>query len=65
MNQLINFFYNYCTDFVINLSNITNLSYYEVNIFIFCFAYPMLALGLPILYLIQKKKISKLKKLVN
>lgn len=34
MNQLfelVNWVYNYCTDFVINLTNILNLSYYEIN----------------------------------
>lgn len=28
--------YVYCTDFIINLANLTNTSYYEVNAFVFC-----------------------------
>ncbi len=28
--------YVYCTDFIINLANLTHTSYYEVNAFIFC-----------------------------
>lgn len=63
MNQIIYLIYNYCTDFIINLANCTNLSYYEVNFFLFCVVYPLLVLGLPILYIIQKIKIGKLHKI--
>lgn len=69
MNQLMefgSFFYVYCTDFIINLANILNLSYYEVNFIIFIVIYPILTIGLFMLYVIQKlrlyKKINRLKK---
>jgi hypothetical protein len=63
MNQVIYFIYNYCTDFVINLANITNLSYYEINFILFCILYPLLAIGLPLLLIIQKIKIWRLQKI--
>ncbi len=63
MNQVIYFIYNYCTDFIINLANITNLSYYEINFILFCILYPLLAIGLPLLLIIQKIKIGRLQKI--
>ena len=63
MNQVIYFIYNYCTDFVINLANITHLSYYEINFILFCILYPLLAIGLPLLLIIQKIKIGRLQKI--
>jgi len=44
--QLGLWLYGYCTDFVINLANLTGTSYYEVNAFIFCFLWPLLTLVL-------------------
>jgi hypothetical protein len=52
--QLAYWIYNYCTDFVINLANILNLSYYEVNFILFILLYPALILGTALLYLIQR-----------
>lgn len=54
--------YNYCTDFVINIANLTNTSYYEVNVFLFCFLYPFLFVSLPILYQIQKIRLKRMTK---
>jgi len=53
--------YVYCTDFIINLANILNLSYYEINLIIFCFLYPLLIVGLIAIYLFQKRRLNKLK----
>ena len=53
--------YVYCTDFIINLANILNLSYYEINLIIFCFLYPLLVVGLTAIYLFQKRRLNKLK----
>ena len=64
MNELfefVNFLYVYCTDFIINLANLTDLSYYEVNLIIFCLIYPTLTLGLFILFIIQKKRLKRIK----
>lgn len=57
MNQLLSlayWVYNYCTDFVINLANILNLSYYEINFILFILLYPALIFGSVLLFLIQK-----------
>ena len=61
MERLVDKMYFYCTDFVINLANILNLSYYEINAIIFCFLYPLLIVGLTGIYLIQKIRLNKLK----
>ncbi len=55
METIVNvfkFIYVYCTDFLINISNISGLSYYETNALIFCFIYPFLCILLPLIYLI-------------
>ena len=60
MDKLIGEIYVYCTDFIINLANIFNLSYYEINSIIFCFLYPLLLVGLIAIYLFQKRRINNL-----
>ena len=63
MNSLIHLFkelYAYCTDFIINLANMTGLSYYEVNFVIFIIIYPLLLLMSPTIYVIQKLRLKKL-----
>lgn len=62
MNQLLSlayWVYNYCTDFVINLANILNLSYYEINFILFILLYPALIFGSVLLFLIQKWRLRK------
>lgn len=54
--------YAYCTDFIINIANIFNLSYYEINFLIFCLIYPLLTFGLLLLYFIQRRRLSKVTK---
>jgi len=61
MEHLINELYVYCTDLVINLANIFHLSYYEINAILFCFLYPLLIVGLPVIFLFQKVRLKKLK----
>ena len=61
MESLAKEMYVYCTDFIINLANILNLSYYEINTIIFCFLYPLLIVGLIAIYLFQKGRLNKLK----
>ena len=60
MDKLIGEIYVYCTDFIINLANIFNLSYYEINAIIFCFLYPFLLVGLIAIYLFQKRRLNNL-----
>lgn len=63
--ELGKYLYAYCTDFIINLGNILKLSYYEMNFIIFCIIYPLLTFGLILLYLIQKRRLKKIKKEYN
>ena len=60
MDKLIGEIYVYCTDFIINLANIFNLSYYEINAIIFCFLYPLLLVGFIAIYLFQKRRLNSL-----
>jgi len=53
--------YIYCTDFIINLANLTNLSYYEINTLIFGLLYPLLLISFLTLFFIQKRRLKKLK----
>lgn len=63
MNQLLSladWAYNYCTDFVINLANILNLSYYEFNFILFIIGYPTLIFGTALLHFNQRRKLRKM-----
>ena len=53
--------YAYCTEFVINLANILNLSYYEVNFIIFCVLYPLLLIVFFVLYLVQRRRLKRMR----
>ena len=63
LSEVVNKSYVYCTDFVINLANLTDTSYYEVNFFLFCVLYPFLLLLLPTIAFYLKLKLHKLKEL--
>lgn len=54
--KLTNWLYGYCTDFMINLANLTGYSYYEVNLVLFGFVYPLLLLGLLIGFVVQLRR---------
>lgn len=54
MGDLIYRAYVYCTDFIINLANLSGSSYYEINLFVFCILYPVLLLGSFTLYVFQR-----------
>jgi hypothetical protein len=51
--------FNYCTDFVINLANLTGLSYYEINTLLFIILWPLLTGMLGILLIVQKIRLSQ------
>jgi hypothetical protein len=58
INSFIISLYNYCTDFIINLTSLTSLSYYEINALIFLLIWPAFTITLlciRIKQLIQKK----------
>ena len=65
MEALIHWLYVYCTDFIINLANGTGTSYYEVNVVLFCFLYPLFIIGSPLLYFLQRWRLRRLKKQIN
>ena len=53
--------YVYCTDFTINLANLTGTSYYEINFFFFCVLFPILVLVLPVTAIVLKFRLKHLK----
>jgi hypothetical protein len=52
--------YIYCTDFIINLSNLFNLSYYEINFIFFCLLYPLLFITSFLMFFMAKHRYLKL-----
>lgn len=52
--------YNYCTDFVIHVANLSNLSYYEINFMLFCILYPVLVFGLISIFIYQGHRWKRL-----
>ena len=65
MTTLINWIYVYCTDFIINVANLLDSSYYEINFIVFCLIYPILLVGLILVYWTQKRRLKKLKYALN
>jgi len=50
----------YCTDFIINVANLTGTSYYEVNAFIFVILWPSLTVIMFLYFVYLKWKLRKL-----
>jgi flagellar biogenesis protein FliO len=63
IKQLVLEVYVYCTDFIINVANLTNTSYYEVNAFLFCFVWVIITVILLIIYVVQWIRFNRLKRL--
>jgi hypothetical protein len=61
LKYLIASLYAYCSDFVMNLANLTGLSYYEINAILFCYLFPVVLIGLVLLNVYLKFKIYKMK----
>ena len=61
MNEIVFYIFIYLTDFVINISNISGLSYYEVNFMIFILIYPLLLISSMIIFGIQKWRLYRLR----
>lgn len=51
--------YVYCTDFIIHSANLLGWSYYEVNFLLFCVLYPVLVIGLIVIFIVQQLRLSK------
>ncbi len=60
LSHLGGFVYAYCTDFIINLANLTGTSYYEINALLFCIMWPALTVVLLIVFLFQKYRFRKI-----
>lgn len=61
-----NFFqniYNQCTDFVLILANLFDLSYYEINFIIFCIIYPLTLIMSFVIFVLKKIELERQKKL--
>ena len=68
MSELLEFgkyLYAYCTDFVINLANIFDLSYYEINFILFAILYPLLTIGSILFFIVQKIRLRRIKNRIN
>ncbi len=65
ITQLMSKLYVYCTDFTINLANLTGTSYYEVNFFFFCVLFPFLLVALPAIAIFLKLKVKRMKNRIN
>lgn len=63
LEGIVSYIYVYCTDFVINVANLTGLSYVEVNAFIFCIVWPMFTFVLLGNVFFLKKKFKRLKRI--
>jgi hypothetical protein len=62
MNEIITKVYIYCTDFTINLANLFDSTYEDINALIFCLGFPILIVFLILLLIFQlffKKKNSE------
>jgi len=54
--------YGYCTDFVINMANLSGTSYYEANAFLFCFLWPLVTLVLISYWMILRYRLYRMEK---
>lgn len=62
MKELIKVIYNYCSDFVMNLANMTGFSYYEINAILFCYLFPIVLISLIFINVLLSFRLKKLKK---
>lgn len=54
----MNSIFNFCVDLLYYLANMFNCSYEEINVIIFCFAWPLLTILLIIKIYVQKNQIK-------
>lgn len=55
--------YAYCTDFIINLSQLFHISYYEMNFILFIILFPLALAASMLYYFVQAGRIIILKKI--
>lgn len=54
--------YAYCTDFIINLANLFEISYYETNFILFIILFPLALVGSAAYFFIQSMRLHFLKR---
>ncbi|NDC76805.1 MAG: hypothetical protein EBZ67_02855 [Chitinophagia bacterium] len=59
LKEFVLYLYVYCTDFCMSAANLIGLSYYEVNFYMFCVAYPLLGIFSTWLYFRQRARLRK------
>jgi len=60
--EIVNSVFAYCTNFILNLSELFHVSYYEVNAILFVILWPVLTIALVTLNTYQRVKLNKLLK---
>ena len=61
LEHLAGLIYAYCTDFVINLANLLDLSYYDLNALIFCVIWPLVTVLLIVMNLVSWVKLKNVR----
>jgi len=52
--EIVNSVFAYCTNFILNLTEILSVSYYEVNAVLFVILWPVLTIALIVLNIYQR-----------
>ena len=60
-NEIIDKTFDWCVDLLLWGADLFGISYFEINIWIFCIIWPLLTLGLIALVIYQLRKINQLK----
>ena len=58
--EIVNSIFAYCTNFILNLTELLSVSYYEVNAVLFVILWPVLTIALVILNIYQRAKLKRL-----
>ena len=58
--EIVNSVFAYCTNFILNLTELLSVSYYEVNAILFVILWPVLTIALVILNTFQRVKLNRL-----
>ena len=59
LSNIIKIVFVYCTDFIINLTDLLGISYYEVNTYIFVIIWPFLSIVLIVMNIFQRVVLNR------
>jgi len=59
LSNIIKIVFVYCTDFIINLTDLLGISYYEVNTYIFVIIWPALTIILIMMNIFQRVVLNR------